>query len=170
MDKNVCRIKVIFEHLDKEFSVKEFSDRLLLQKLIYFSQFAGIDLGYRYSWYRFGPYSTDLTEAGYRYSDSKSSYDRESSKFKLSAVGRDNLKKVRSLIEDNPTDLETADWLELAASIHYLKHIAHLPGGVSQDNIVEQLLSRGKEYFTKEDIDSSWGILERKGLIERPNW
>ncbi len=64
MDKNIGRLRVIFEHLKADLSVKDFHSRLSLQKTVYLIQLAGIDLGYRFSWYRHGPYSRELPKQG----------------------------------------------------------------------------------------------------------
>jgi uncharacterized protein YwgA len=42
-----------------------FNDRLIFQKTIYLLQAFGLYLGYYFSWYIHGPYSTTLTRDGF---------------------------------------------------------------------------------------------------------
>ena len=44
-----------------DYGVRTFRDRLVLQKTVYLLQAFGIYLGYRFTWYLHGPYSTQLT-------------------------------------------------------------------------------------------------------------
>lgn len=46
-----------------------FVNRLRMQKYVYLAKYYGLDLGYSYTMYRYGPYSPDLTAAYYSLSD-----------------------------------------------------------------------------------------------------
>ena len=50
-----------------EFGLKRNSteDRLKLQKTIYLLEIHGLQLGYGFSWYKYGPYSQDLVYDAY---------------------------------------------------------------------------------------------------------
>ena len=48
------------------YSLETISDRILLQKKVFLAQDIGLPLGYGYSWYIHGPYSTDLTAVAYQ--------------------------------------------------------------------------------------------------------
>src|SRR5207253_2671703 len=43
------------------FDSSSFTGRLIIQKTVYLLQVFGFALGYRFSWYIYGPYSPDLT-------------------------------------------------------------------------------------------------------------
>src|SRR6266571_2039516 len=47
------------------FNVDTFPRRLTFQKTVYFLQVFGFYLGYRFSWYLYGPYSPALTKDGF---------------------------------------------------------------------------------------------------------
>ena len=47
-----------------------FVNRLRMQKYVYLAKYYGLDLGYSYTMYRYGPYSPDLTSAYYNLAES----------------------------------------------------------------------------------------------------
>ena len=55
----------IVKRVNYKFSMETFQDRLKLQKHIYLLKAFGLDLGYNYNWYLFGPYSPTLTKDGF---------------------------------------------------------------------------------------------------------
>jgi len=68
----VSRILLEVRHIlgNDEFKIRlnDFDSRLILQKTIYLAQtIFGIDLGYSFGWYIYGPYSPDLTYEAFRY-------------------------------------------------------------------------------------------------------
>ena len=116
----------------KEFSIspgdiEEFDRRKMAQKVIYLAQYAGADLGYRYSWYSNGPYSPILAEDYYnllRQSfliNSQMLDNRTLIKPYLSTIHqiRDQL-----IYAEGKPNLEDHDWAELLASLHYLQKIS----------------------------------------------
>jgi len=63
---NIIKFKKICDFLGIETEAKEdFTKRLVLQKLFYFIQKLGIDLDIKYNFYKYGPYSPDLTDIYY---------------------------------------------------------------------------------------------------------
>jgi len=59
------------------------------------------------------------------------------------------------------------DWLELLASLHYLRHIAYRPGAPTADfDSVFQSLAKSKPQFAgmKREARAAWNRLERFGL------
>jgi uncharacterized protein YwgA len=65
------RKKVIafFKELGFEFNISRFDDRLIAQKLVCLLDLKGIDLGYSCSLYVRGPYSPDLTQDLFEYTN-----------------------------------------------------------------------------------------------------
>jgi len=49
------------EVFEKSVRMSTFMDRLKLQKLVYILHSEGMDLGYDFTWYIYGPYSSTLT-------------------------------------------------------------------------------------------------------------
>jgi uncharacterized protein YwgA len=48
-----------------------FENRIKLQKLVYILKSLGVDFGYDFTWYIYGPYSSDLTHDGYLFTRNK---------------------------------------------------------------------------------------------------
>lgn len=159
------------EHLypGKGLDVSTFDNRLILQKSIYLTQLMRFDLGYRFSWYVHGPYSPDLTETAYTYNNNRSFYDGEA-RFGLTDKGKRKADFVKQLIDKKGElflSLPIPAWLELLASIHYLKKIAYLPSvSITMDNIEQMLIDYGKSNFSTQDIGHAWNSLDAIGLID----
>lgn len=165
MERSICRLVRIFEHLGEEFSVETFGNRLTLQKIVYFLQLASVKFGYRFSWYHYGPYSADLTKAAFKYAGNKEYFDHKATAFIVTESGIKKLAKVREIIEP-PQEVKKPDWLELLASIHYIKHFAFPYKKVTRDSIAERLAAAGKPDLDSEFIISAWDALARNGLID----
>lgn len=174
MQLKISKLVTIMGHLfpDKGLVLETFEDRLKLQKAIYLSQHLPLDLGYRFSWYVHGPYSPDLTETAFAYFEKKQDFDNllHEGEVKLSSSGKLKLDKVKKLFSSKPADWEKTDteWLELLASIHYLKHIAFLPEDITPLTIYncrEALGKFGKRHFTQDEIELAWNSLDQAGLI-----
>jgi len=170
MEKKTCSLKLVADELIGGISLRDFNDRLKLQKTIYMTQVCGVDLGYRFSWYVHGPYSPDLTETAFGYKDRASYFEKVSTSYKITDASKKRLKNVKRLIEaDAKQGLDIPSWLELLASIHYLLHIAYLPGTsrTTLNNISERLRAYGKGKFNGNQVNAAWQALENVGLIEK---
>ena len=61
MEKETQKIWGFFLKITgKELNMNEYPDRLMLQKIVYLLQEAGINFGYDFNWYVKGPYCTRL--------------------------------------------------------------------------------------------------------------
>jgi len=163
----MTRRKILLSILLDEFGglkLNGFDDRLTLQKRIYLLQFFGVDLRYRYNWYVHGPYCPTLTEDAFEIEREKEDVQKQSLGYELTQGAKKRLQEYREFErERQSTDLPR--FLELAASIHYLKHIGFLPGGVTKDNIKKKLLERGKGNFSDEQVNAAWDLLDKYELI-----
>ncbi len=167
MEKRISKLMRITEHLMNGIRIDSFDERLTLQKYVYLALQAGFDLGFRYSWYHYGPYSPSLTEAAYYYKENKKYYDELPQMFRLSEAGKQSLNKVRALVcQGSELGVEEPQWLELLASIHYLKWIAYGNEGVTRNSIAKRLKTHGKEQFQVETVKSAWDALDKAGLID----
>jgi hypothetical protein len=110
-------LKLALDALGVPITPETFSDRLLLQKATYLVQAAGVQLGYRYSWYLKGPYSPELTRDYFRLTADTT--------IARGYQIRDDLQQAVERVAQNshPPDgsgLSRPEWLELLASLHYL--------------------------------------------------
>lgn len=151
-----------------DLEIDTFGARKVLQKKIYLLQLTGIDLGYRYNWYLKGPYCPALADDTFALRE-EIKYDEEFNKYELSTDTKgkfDTLTKLELLPEDSQTRED--EWLELVASLHYLKHIAYWSRKDNPDfNEVYQKLVNSKPHFKgKEDLAKiAWSKLREVGLI-----
>ncbi len=162
-------LKLALDAVDIPIRLDTFSHRLQLQKKIYLVQVSGLDLGYRFSWYLRGPYSTGLAADAFALQDDIELGDDEWRQFDLAEPERGRLKATREMFEC-PVQFgeSTDDWLELLTSLHYLRHIAYHAKGASREfaDIFELLASHKPKLRDKRvQTEQAWGCLESVGLI-----
>jgi uncharacterized protein YwgA len=91
-----------------------FDNRIKLQKLIYILQSEGIDLNYNFTWYIYGPYSSELTRDGYRITD-------EGKNISNSYHPKNNEENIISKMKKAENIFKNAEKAEIVASFRYLK-------------------------------------------------
>ena len=129
MEPKLVALKLVLDHLGVSVSPETFDDRRIIQKSIYLAQAAGIGLGYHYGWYIRGPYSTSLTKDYFSMHTALASGDTEHQGKQVPDWVRDKLDKIRALSDPPPLEtagLDRGDWLELVASLLYLKKTSRL--------------------------------------------
>lgn len=150
-------------------SLDSFSQRFNIQKRIYLIQLMSYDLGYRYGWYIKGPYSRNLTVDAFTLRDELNAGEKDYASFELSRQATERIEKAKKMW-DIPTRLFVPNdqWLELLASIHYLKHIAYWPKDSNKDfEAVFKALIAAKPQFTNAKVAAqrAWERLDEFGLI-----
>ena len=143
----------LLKRLYENFDVSQFSDRLKVQKFVYIVQNRGINLGYLFNFYLYGPYSTDLTRTAFQIEDYPSMKE-------VKFVKPEIEKKFESILSNLQNHKDDLRWLEGASSILFLSEIKY-----SKDRIYQQLAKK-RTPFTKGDIDKIWQELEQWGWIE----
>jgi len=137
------------------FDMSTFDERLVFQKTVYFMQTFGINLGYFFNWYVYGPYSSGLASSGYNLI----TYFNKVPKVKFSVSELEGrFQKFLEFLGDKKND---ADWLEILASIHFLKKLHPYLGK-------EQILTRVKNkqpHFKKAICENAWAHLNKYGLL-----
>ncbi|MFM0561414.1 hypothetical protein [Paraburkholderia sediminicola] len=139
MDTKQLVLKLSLEAADQSLAVDSLDDRMRLQKAVYLLQAAGANLGYRYSWYIRGPYSTALTQDYFAVAE---------------AMGSETLDDTRSLKEEVAQKIRTAAkvlvkpaaarhistplWYELLASLHYLSTTEHHAGAALKRELTKR--------------------------------
>lgn len=162
-------LALVLEYLGVPINLQTFSNRLNVQKKVYLAQIAAIDLGYRYGWYIRGPYSPSLTQDAFTLKDEIASGDTEYKGFQLApkvTKALDHAKKLWEMPQNFAGSND--DWLELLASLHYLRHIAYRPHGAKRDfDEVFDLLIQSKPKFRnrQEEARIAWKRLDELGLV-----
>jgi hypothetical protein len=78
------------------------------------------------------------------------------------------LAKATTIWGNRPASISECDWLELLASLHYLKHIAYWPGGTPTDfeRIFKGLIDSKPQFRgRKADARRAWDQLDAVGLL-----
>ena len=144
----------ILRHLGT-FDITTFKGRLVLQKTVYLLQAMGIFLGYRFSWYLYGPYSPDLARHGF---ELESTY-RRLGKYEFSTAAQKQLFKdfVKFLGNRRGEPI----WLEAVASIHFLRA---LYPSQTKEEIVKRVIEK-QSYFNHSICNEAWKSLDEAGLL-----
>lgn len=120
------------------FDMFSFENRLKIQKFTYILQnFFELNIGYDFNWYHYGPYCMELTRDSFNVKFS------EIPKLKFS--DSDSEAKFLQFLEFIKE--KSNDWLEIVASIHFLKSLE-----MNKEKIIESIKNK-REYFNgQEDI------------------
>lgn len=136
--------------------LRSFSSRLIFQKTIYLLQACGIFIGYQFTWYIHGPYSSGLARAGYELA-MKRFRGTATVRF-LHASSEEKFQNLLRFLGDRRDD---ADWLETTASLHFLRRIH--PDWARRE-IISVVLSK-QPHLTVEECLKAWNHLEEHGLL-----
>lgn len=150
------KIFAIFKVINNRYpDMKQHKDRLNIQKLTYILQSIGLDLGYTFSWYVKGPYSTELASDAFRYTESESNDD-----IGLTKSERNSIEKLQSTFSD---EIKDPNKLELYASLLFIKkqnNLTFLERGKLADNLTSL-----KPWFSKEETIAAIEKLKRSGIF-----
>ncbi len=143
----------LLKRLYENFDVSKFPDRLKVQKFVYILQNRGINLGYLFNFYLYGPYSTDLTRTAFQVEDYPSMRE-------VKFVKPETEKKFEEILSKLRNHKDDVRWLEGASSILFLSEM-----GYGSDRIYQQLAKK-KNPFKRDEIDKIWQDLKQWGWIE----
>ena len=113
--------KTILYMVAKEFDLARNTteDRLKLQKTIYLLQANGLQLGYGFSWYKYGPYSQDLVyDAHTVLKAERNEYEAIAGPLKFNETSEKRFKEFKEICKDI---LGSTQDLELAASVDFVQ-------------------------------------------------
>ena len=127
MQPKLAVLKSVLDALGVEPTIDTVADRKRLQKAVYFGQaIGGVDLGYRYGWYKKGPYSLSLARDYYALAESLAVGETPNG---YAVRSEDQIRALQSATElfavPQDVPLSAADWLELVGSIDYLRRVSH---------------------------------------------
>jgi len=155
MFMNPVVIAGILKRVYPKFDMLSFSNRLTIQKFIYLMDAYGLNLGYRFSLYLYGPYSTELTKDAFQIREYNTV---KPLRFEDDAAEENFVKFIRFL---NPHKKDV-EWLELAASIHFLIGLH----GKSKAKVLSALHQKRASYsVNKGEFGKVWVELENEALI-----
>jgi len=145
--------KGILYKLTEKFDLKrdDTQDRLKLQKTIYLLQAFGLQLGYGFSWYRYGPYSQDLVQDAYTVLRSEEcKYKTDTISWKFSKSSLEKFEKFEKICRDV---LRDTDKLELAASVDFVRKTWY--PDVEETEFIKLFKERKRRLFSETPITNS---------------
>lgn len=141
----------ILKRIYDKFDMLTFSNRLRLQKIIYLLQAHGIDLGYTFAWYLYGPYSTELTRQAFNIN---SFLDLKQVRFEDENIEKSFNEFICKLGKNKNDDF----WLEVASSIHLLKK---LYPSKTKSQIINEIENKSELFKNKRtEINRVWEEIE----------
>ncbi|MCJ7639891.1 MAG: hypothetical protein MUO70_08480 [Euryarchaeota archaeon] len=155
MTKGRILLKLVLDKIGLgDLPVGTFSKRLMLQKKVYLLQVTGLELGYHYNWYLRGPYCPALTRDAFTLKEELASGEQDYEDYALRQDALLRLRKAEEIWEvRGDISVEPEFWVELLASLHYLKHIAYWPGSNVTTEVVFAKLKEAKPQFAdKPDL------------------
>lgn len=160
MDQNYLALKLLLDELNISPEIKTVAERKTLQKAVYLGQAAGVDLGYRYNWYRMGPYSPGLTRDYFGLADALEGGETAEG-YELQRGARANVDRAKTLfVVPAGVSLDFPDWLELLASVHFLRTRRRL--SLPQARVV---LNEEKQHVAKY-AEVAAQTLQDEGLVD----
>jgi hypothetical protein len=137
MDGRLIVLQRFVEALGEPAEISSIDSRKRFQKAVYLGQLSGIDLGYRYSWYVRGPYSTSLTKDYYALASAVAAGEQPPEDQQLKPALVDKLQTIRALLTIPPgVQLDKPSWYELLASWHYLRQVSRQSPAQAHDTMV----------------------------------
>jgi uncharacterized protein YwgA len=122
MEERCVALKLLLDELAVPSHIETVADRKRVQKAVYLVQQTGLDLGYQYSWYLMGPYSSALTRDYYDLAASFEEGEEDFPTVELRGAVLERLQRVKPLMTvPESCPLDQSSWLELIASVHYLQ-------------------------------------------------
>jgi len=121
METKLLVLKLFLDTLGVDDSIDTVDDRKRVQKAVYLGQLSGVDLGYQYGWYRMGPYCPSLTRDYYALESDLAAGALNPKNQALNAAAVERLKTIAPLLHPPMADVSQEDWLELLASVHFLR-------------------------------------------------
>lgn len=154
-ESDVARLGLVLRHLDN-FDMSGHDGRLIFQKSVYLLQAFGIYLGYEFSWYARGPYSSRLARHGFAL---QRVYDRLAipCSFSDGATQR-RLESFLLFVADKKGDPRV---LEALASVHFTSRICR---GLDDQEVVARVLEK-QPYLGRAVCQRGLGELRSRGLV-----
>ena len=162
MDRQQIGVKLTIDGLNLPFKIDGFMDRLIMQKAVYLAQAAGVNLGYYYQWYLYGPYSPSLTRDEFAVAMDISAGLDESEGWKLDESSSRRLERIKAIFLEPERD-KLARKLELLASVHFL--IDREQVSTVDNNRITTTLSRFNKNFSDEEVKEALMELKHYGLL-----
>lgn len=138
MNPKLAALQLALNALGITPEIDDVGARKTIQKAVYLAQRHALDLGYRYGWYKMGPYSPSLAEDYYELARSRAVGEKTNG-HRLPEKRAQALHALRSLFKP-PSGFQFSqeDWLELLASADYLRRVRKFESQQVRSTVAEQ--------------------------------
>ncbi|MDO8537401.1 MAG: hypothetical protein Q7S21_00790 [archaeon] len=135
---NSAKLKYLFKKLtDKELDMRDYINRLMLQKIVFLLQSSGISFGYNFTWYLKGPYCSQLTKDAFAVTtETVNNVEFE----------KNEEEKILRLKKHFTNELKNDKELELLGSLVFIRNNMQIK---SESEIKEKLVAL-KPWYSKE--------------------
>ncbi len=166
------KVIACFKELNFKFNIKSFEDRLIAQKTNCLLQYKGINNGFAYSLYAYGPYSPDLTKEYYQTPSAFSNFETD---VELSLIEKNKVNKLKDIFDLKPKYLEIATTYAYSIiqmrnePIDAYKFTKRFKSHYSDAKIAVGI-SKAKEYLNErlirldDDVDAELKIWRKRSL------
>ena len=151
MNLQQVRLGLVLKEAGVELAVRQFDQRLILQKAIHLLQEGGVHLGYHFRWYLRGPYSPRLTEDVFAVAALPEKGAGELKDWKLDEESKQKVAKFNGLFAASSTGV-LAKHLELLSSILFLVRTGQ-GDKANPAGITATLQKHGKKFDLAEVIE-----------------
>lgn len=162
MERRQIGLKLVMDQLGLTASVGTFEDRLILQKAVYLSQAAGVNLGYYYRWYLYGPYCPSVAEDGFALSIELSDTNDPAKDWALDPSSKTRLQRIRKIVSGIDRE-RLARKLELLASVHFLIERGQVANRSPKE--IKDTLERFGKQFKEKEVADAIGEMSEHGVI-----
>lgn len=160
MNRDPCIVLYIASKIASTVSIEKLEDRLLLQKIGYIVQeILGRNLGYRFSWYSYGPYSRSLSRDLHRRDELCLKAQVRESGEEIELV--DRFAKIYAAAQSVCREEPMPRVLEIIASLHMLAKNTYPP---SEDPVGD--LTRIKPYIRRTCAEAIYRVLIDNRIID----
>jgi len=159
------KLLAYFKELGRKPDLATLPSRRVFQKLTYFIQELGLNLGYSFGWYIYGPYSPGLASTGFAILSQPSIYEKELPQIEEAKQVLSRVKEFLNKVDEIRGERDEDYWLELLSSCHFLNHFAY-PQAKSSHEAWQTLETYKRGRFSQDDVKKAWDLLIASQLIK----
>lgn len=161
--QKIIKFKKICDFLEIETKGSDdFERRLIIQKLFYFLQKLGLDLEIKYNFYKYGPYSPDLTDMYYSVLNLNQQNLDHFPDIEFSTKEKEIIDKLKNIFQYWGKNIRE---LEFYASVLYICEDMYIKNQNKQK--LFQVIKKFKpELFKRFNIDKTIEDLKKQGLLK----
>ncbi|MEJ2248405.1 MAG: hypothetical protein P8Y70_03615 [Candidatus Lokiarchaeota archaeon] len=161
--KTIIKFKQICDHLSIDLKIQEdFEKRLIIQKVFYFLNKMGLELNTKFNFYKYGPYSPDLTDIYYSLAEIPEETYQTLPEIELKEEELEILQRVKNLYVNWGKDLKKFEFL---ASVLYIYKDMYIKNK-DNEKIKNVIMKLKPDLFTKYNFEEILEELRKEGFIE----